>query len=154
MVRTPKLLLAALAAACSGPAVEAAPDFEKQIAPILEGACLRCHKGEQKSLGGILVVENRLEPDPVDDKNGYKRLGVQAALGRTIPGEETWAGAEPVAVVSHRVWQSRFGADPFPEVTQFAVADAESRAGQHTGAAAFEKEGSKQFGHVDGRRVQ
>ncbi len=42
-------------------------------------ACLRCHKGEQKSLGGILVVENRLEPDPIEDKSGYKRLSVQAA---------------------------------------------------------------------------
>jgi hypothetical protein len=42
-------------------------------------ACLRCHKGEQKSLGEILVVENRLEPDPIADKSGYKRLSVQAA---------------------------------------------------------------------------
>ncbi len=42
-------------------------------------ACLRCHEGEQKSLGGILVVENRLEPDPIEDKSGYKRLSVQAA---------------------------------------------------------------------------
>ena len=42
-------------------------------------ACLQCHKGEQKSLGGILVVENRLEPDPIEDKEGYKRLKVRAA---------------------------------------------------------------------------
>jgi hypothetical protein len=42
-------------------------------------ACLQCHKGEQKSLGGILVVENRLEPDPIEDKEGYKRLKVKAA---------------------------------------------------------------------------
>ncbi len=42
-------------------------------------ACLECHKGEQKSLGEILTVENRLEPDPIADKNGYKRLSVQAA---------------------------------------------------------------------------
>lgn len=42
-------------------------------------ACLRCHKGEQKSLGEILVVENRLEPDPIGEKSGYKRLSVQTA---------------------------------------------------------------------------
>jgi len=42
-------------------------------------ACLNCHKGEEKSLGGILVEENRLEPDPIDDKDGYKRVAVQAA---------------------------------------------------------------------------
>lgn len=42
-------------------------------------ACLRCHKGEQKSLGEILVVENRLEPDPIEAKSGYLRLSVQAA---------------------------------------------------------------------------
>ena len=46
-------------------------------------ACLRCHKGEQKSLGGILSVENRLEPDPIEDKNGYMRLSVQAAHDAT-----------------------------------------------------------------------
>ncbi|RLA37728.1 MAG: hypothetical protein DRR03_01930 [Gammaproteobacteria bacterium] len=42
-------------------------------------ACLKCHKGEQKSLGGILVEEGRLEPDPIDGKSGYKRIEVQAA---------------------------------------------------------------------------
>lgn len=46
-------------------------------------ACLQCHKNEQKSLGGILVVENRLEPDPIEDKEGYKRLKVRAAHDAT-----------------------------------------------------------------------
>ncbi len=46
-------------------------------------ACLECHKGEQKSLGGILVVENRLEPDPIENKDGYKRLKVRAAHDAT-----------------------------------------------------------------------
>ena len=46
-------------------------------------ACLQCHKGEQKSLGGILVVENRLEPDPIEDKESYKRLKVRAAHDAT-----------------------------------------------------------------------
>ena len=42
-------------------------------------ACLKCHKGEQKSLGGILVEENRLEDMPIEEKNGYRRLSAQAA---------------------------------------------------------------------------
>ena len=42
-------------------------------------ACLKCHKGEQKSLGGILVEGNRLEDIPIEGKNGYRRLSVQAA---------------------------------------------------------------------------
>ncbi len=56
------------------------PDHKKAAEETKAGeACLRCHEGEQKSLGGILVVENRLEPDPIEDKSGYKRLSVQAA---------------------------------------------------------------------------
>ncbi len=46
-------------------------------------ACLKCHKGEQKSLGGILVEENRLEEAPIEEKNGYRRLSVQAAHDQT-----------------------------------------------------------------------
>lgn len=42
-------------------------------------ACLNCHKSEQKSLGGILVEEGRLEEIPIDGKVGYKRINVQAA---------------------------------------------------------------------------
>jgi len=42
-------------------------------------ACLKCHKGEQKSLGGILVEEGRLEDMPIEEKSGYKRITVQAA---------------------------------------------------------------------------
>ena len=56
------------------------PEHKKASKETTEGeACLRCHKGEEKSLGGILVVENRLEPNPIEGKNGYKRVSVQAA---------------------------------------------------------------------------
>ncbi len=55
-------------------------DHKKASKEVKDGeACLKCHKSEQKSLGEILVVENRLEPDPIEDKDGYKRLSVQAA---------------------------------------------------------------------------
>jgi hypothetical protein len=46
-------------------------------------ACLKCHKGEQKSLGGILVEENRLEDVPIEGKKAYLRLAVQAAHDET-----------------------------------------------------------------------
>jgi putative ABC transport system permease protein len=40
-------------------------------------------------------------------------LGTRAAIGRTFTGGETEPGsAAPVAVISHGLWQSRFGGDP------------------------------------------
>ena len=40
-------------------------------------------------------------------------LGVKPALGRTfLPEEDRLPGAHPVAVVSHGMWERRFGADP------------------------------------------
>ena len=41
----------------------------------------------------------------------FETLGVQPALGRWIPSDETWAGAEPKAVVSHGFWQRRMGGE-------------------------------------------
>jgi len=42
----------------------------------------------------------------------YPGLGVQAILGRTLSTDDDQPGASPVAVVSHRYWQRRFGSDP------------------------------------------
>ena len=40
-------------------------------------------------------------------------LGVRPALGRTfLPEEDRLPGEHPVAVVSHQLWESRYGADP------------------------------------------
>ena len=44
--------------------------------------------------------------------NYYSALGVPAAAGRTITDADDNAGATPVAVLSHRFWTNRFGADP------------------------------------------
>ncbi|HWA85345.1 MAG TPA: ABC transporter permease [Opitutus sp.] len=44
--------------------------------------------------------------------NYFQALGVRAALGRTISADDDRPGAPPVAVLSHRYWRSRFGADP------------------------------------------
>jgi predicted permease len=42
----------------------------------------------------------------------YTGLGVPAILGRTLTQEDDQPAAEPVAVISHRYWQNRFGGDP------------------------------------------
>jgi hypothetical protein len=44
--------------------------------------------------------------------NYYAALGVEPLLGRAINDEDDRAAAPPVAVLSHRYWQKRFGADP------------------------------------------
>src|SRR5215213_10811995 len=43
--------------------------------------------------------------------NYYAGLGVQPAVGRLLTDEDDKAGAPPVAVLSHRYWQKRFGSD-------------------------------------------
>jgi predicted permease len=42
----------------------------------------------------------------------YAGLGVRAVKGRTITLEDDNAGATPVAVITYRYWQQRFGQDP------------------------------------------
>jgi predicted permease len=44
--------------------------------------------------------------------NYYEGLGVPALVGRTLADEDDQAGASPVAVISYRYWQRRFGGDP------------------------------------------
>ncbi len=39
-------------------------------------------------------------------------FGVRASLGRTFASDEDQAGKSQVVILSHRLWQSRFGADP------------------------------------------
>jgi putative ABC transport system permease protein len=41
----------------------------------------------------------------------FPLLGIQPALGRTFSDEEDRPGYEQVAVISHRLWQQRFGSD-------------------------------------------
>ncbi len=42
----------------------------------------------------------------------FQMLGVTPMLGRTFRTGESAAGADRVALLSHRLWQSRFGSDP------------------------------------------
>src|SRR5262245_3044047 len=45
--------------------------------------------------------------------NFFEALGVRVALGRTFaPDEDRTPGTHPVVVISHRLWQRRFAADP------------------------------------------
>jgi predicted permease len=45
--------------------------------------------------------------------NYFEALGVQTHVGRAFrPDEDTTPGGHPVAVISHGLWQSRFGGDP------------------------------------------
>jgi predicted permease len=44
--------------------------------------------------------------------NYYRVLGVTARLGRTLVEDDDRPDAPPAAVISHRYWHARFGADP------------------------------------------
>ncbi len=44
--------------------------------------------------------------------NVFSVLGVDAMLGRTLREDETWQGKHTVVVLSHALWQRRFGGDP------------------------------------------
>ncbi|MDP9121179.1 MAG: ABC transporter permease [Acidobacteriota bacterium] len=66
--------------------------------------------GVQVSLAG------RTEPEQIPGEmvsgDYFDALGVPAALGRTfLPDEDRVPGAHPVVVLSHSLWQRRFGAD-------------------------------------------
>src|SRR5262245_24147977 len=42
----------------------------------------------------------------------FETLGVTPLLGRTLTSDEDVHGRPPVALISHRLWQRRFGGDP------------------------------------------
>ncbi len=44
--------------------------------------------------------------------NYFSVLGIRPALGRTLLAEDEAPNSAPVAVISHRLWQRRFGGDP------------------------------------------
>jgi predicted permease len=60
-------------------------------------------EGESSGRAGVATVSD----------NYFDVLKVRPALGRTFsPGEDGRPGATPAAVISHGLWQRRFGADP------------------------------------------
>jgi len=58
-------------------------------------------QGDPEQLVGALVSHNTFE-----------MLGVAPTLGRSFRPEEDQRGAEGVIIISHGLWQKRFGADP------------------------------------------
>jgi hypothetical protein len=50
-------------------------------APLVKigGACLTCHKGKEEAMGAKNVAGGKLEPNPIEGKNGAVDLAVQAA---------------------------------------------------------------------------
>ena len=72
---------------------------------------LAAYSIEQFKLGGAEDVE-QVWGEAVSG-NYFELLGVNAARGRTfLPEEDQTPGTHPVAVISHGLWQRRFGADP------------------------------------------
>jgi len=55
-------------------------------------------------------------PEPITGRNVsfnfFRTLGVRPALGRDFLPEDDQPGATPVVMVTHGLWQRRFGADP------------------------------------------
>lgn len=58
------------------------------------------HNGEAQLLSTMTVTGNF-----------FSVLRAPAALGRTFTDEETWTTGERIAMISHRLWMSRFGGD-------------------------------------------
>jgi len=70
--------------------------------------------GRQRILAGA-TADGEAEPITGQAVSGnfFSVLGVSALIGRTLTGNDDQAGhPQPVAVISHRFWQRRFGADP------------------------------------------
>ncbi|HEV2145812.1 MAG TPA: ABC transporter permease, partial [Longimicrobiaceae bacterium] len=60
--------------------------------------------------GGDEPVRIRME---LVSASYFPALGVRPPLGRAfLPQEDSVAGAHPVAILSHELWERRFGADP------------------------------------------
>src|SRR5687768_12246432 len=85
-------------------------DWKEQVPAFVDVAGTGSGPGQTTLTGG--------DGDPVVIKtarvtgNFFAVLGATPLLGRTLRDEETWQPVEPVAVISHRLWRTRYGADP------------------------------------------
>lgn len=56
------------------------PEHRRANKQVSEGeACVACHEGEEVDIGGLIVSGERLEPSPIEGKNGTVDAEVQAA---------------------------------------------------------------------------
>ena len=74
--------------------------FEEVIAGGFEDILYMTGEGTEQFSGALM------------SGNTFGFLGVPAALGRVLTPEDAKPGAPPVFVMSHKLWISRFGADP------------------------------------------
>ena len=68
--------------------------------PSWPGTTVLSHNGEAQVLSTMTVTGNF-----------FTVLGVPTTLGRTFTDEESWETGERLAMISHRLWTSRFGSD-------------------------------------------
>jgi predicted permease len=65
---------------------------------------------------GYIYLTGRGEPERLDSiwatANMFPALGIAPQLGRVFTPEEDRPGGAPVAILSHALWQRRFGGDP------------------------------------------
>ncbi len=66
--------------------------------------------------GGSGIMSGRGEPErvfvPSASANFFSLLGVEAAIGRTFQAGEDQPGSPKVAILTHGMWQRKFGGDP------------------------------------------
>ena len=66
--------------------------------------------------GGSVTLTGTGEPEQLQGSRVaapfFEIFGVRAVLGRTFANDEDKAGKAQVVVLSHRLWENRFGADP------------------------------------------
>jgi len=85
----------------------------------------RAHTQEFTELAALqagnapLGVRREGSQSPADTRNGeyvsgnfFKTFGVQPWIGRLMTDEDDREGAPPVAVMSYRIWQEKYGSDP------------------------------------------
>ena len=77
--------------------------FEGMLAYFPFGAAVREASGTQSA---------EMSPAALVSGDYFSTLQVQAVRGRLLTPDDDRPGAAPVAVISHRLWQRRFAADP------------------------------------------
>ncbi len=90
-----------------------APEFE-EVAAFQAGRALQSVRRERESAARPLRSE-------YVTGNYFSMLGVGAFGGRVFTPEDDRPSAPPVAVLSHRVWQTRYGGDPSVVGSTFVI---------------------------------
>jgi putative ABC transport system permease protein len=75
----------------------------------------------QKTLSGIGAGDAATVAGARVDASFFAVLGVSPMLGRAFASEEELADRNTVAIISHRLWQERFGGDPRAIGTRIAL---------------------------------